>query len=116
MLLTMAALMVAIVWLVSQVSEATLPAIDLPTSEAAGLGASERTSVQVTLRPADSGAVAVFVDETELPGGLDALRSALDEGPDVTLRADAGTRWEDALHAMGIAAELGLEVSVAVAR
>jgi len=118
MLLTMAALMVAILWLAAQSHETALPPIDLPASDAAGLGQTEASSVAVTLRPGPEESLEVFVGEQPLSGGLQALPEALaaSGSQTVTLRADAGTRWESALEAMGAAAKLGLSVSVAVDR
>ena len=115
MLLALAAVMVAVVWLVSHVHEATLPQIDLPSSEASRLGSSGAASINVTLRLADTGAPEVWVEDAVLPDGIDGLKAALDrsEVPAITLRADAGTRWEDALRVMTIAAQLGRPVNIA---
>ena len=49
MLLMMAALMVAIVWLSSLSHETALPPIDLKSSECAGLGTAQAAAVAVTL-------------------------------------------------------------------
>lgn len=118
MLLTMAALMVAILWLAAQAHETALPPIDLPTSEAAGLGHTEAASVTITLRPGPKQSLEVFVDESLLSGGLAAVPDALEASGSgaVTLRADAGTDWESALEVMSSAAQLGLSISVAVSR
>jgi biopolymer transport protein ExbD len=118
MLLTMAGLMVAIVWLVSQAHETSLPPIDLPQSEAATLGADRSSSVHVTLRPGAQGELEVYIEDDPVPGGLEGLARALEarSSASVTLRADAGTRWEHALQAMTAAAGLSLPVSVAAER
>ncbi len=115
MLLTMAALMVVIVWLVSHAHEMTLPAIDLPSSDASSLGGADAAAVNVTLRPGADGALEVWLDEQRVAGGLAGLDSVLaaSGAAAVTLRADAGTRWESGLEAMSAAARLGLAVSVA---
>lgn len=115
MLLTMAALMVAIVWLVSHVHESTLPPIDLPSSEAASLGSDAAARVVVTLRPGPEGALEVFVDDVALAGGLDALAEPLasSDALGVTLRADAATDWNDALRAMTVISAAGLSIEVA---
>ncbi len=115
MLLTMAALMVAIVWLVSHVHETTLPPIDLPTSATSALGNADAAALNLTLRPEPGGALGVWLEDRRVAGGLPSLESALaDAGASaVTLRADADTRWEDGLAAMGAAGRLGLAVSVA---
>ncbi len=115
MLLTMAALMVAIVWLVSHVHETTLPPIDLPTSATSALGNADAAALNLTLRPEPGGALGVWLEDRRVAGGLPSLESALaDAGASaVTLRADAATRWEDALAALGAAGRLGLAVSVA---
>lgn len=115
MLLTMAGLMVAIVWLVAHAHEATLPELDLPESDASSLGASDAASVHVSLRPADGGGLEVWIEGERLDGGVEALEAALaaSGAAAVTLRADAGTRWEDGLRAMSAASRLGLRVSVA---
>ncbi len=115
MLLTMAALMVAIVWLVSHAHEMTLPPIDLPSSDASSLGGADAAAVNVTLRPGAGGSLEVWLDAMRVAGdlaGLDAVLAA-SGAVAVTLRADAGTRWEDGLEAMSAAARLGLAVSVA---
>lgn len=118
MLLTMAALMVAIVWLVSQAQEKALPPIDLPSSEVASLGSQDAASVNVTLRPGPRGELEVFLEDRLIPGGLTELETALEQtgAGAVTLRADADTRWQDGLEAMSAAARLRLPVSVAVER
>jgi biopolymer transport protein ExbD len=118
MLLTMAALMVAIVWLVSQAHEATLPAIDLPSSEASRLGSRAEAAVTVTLRPADSGGLEVFLEDRLLEAGLESLEAALgDSGASaLTLRADSRTPWQAGLEAMSAAARQGMAVSVAAER
>ena len=115
MLLTMAALMVAIVWLVSHVDESTLPPVDLPTSDAAALGGTDATAANVTLRPDASGVTRVWIEERPLEGGLDALENALGSTGtrSVVLRAAAATPWQDTLSAMTAAAHLGLPISVA---
>ena len=115
MLLTMAALMVAIVWLVSHAHEMTLPAIDLPSSDASSLGGTDAAAVNVTLRPGADGALEVWLDEQRVAGDLAGLDSVLaaSGAAAVTLRADAGTRWENGLEAMSSTARLGLAVSVA---
>ena len=118
MLLTMAGLMVAIVWLVSHAHEATLPQIDLPQSEASRIGTRERAAVNVTLRPGDDGVIEVWIEEEPVQGGIEALEDALSGlgARSVTLRADSATPWKDGLRAMGVAARLGLPVSVAASR
>jgi biopolymer transport protein ExbD len=118
MLLTMAALMVAIVWLVSHARERTLPPIALPAAEEARLGSAAKGTLNVTLRPGGAGALEVWVEDRRLDGGLDALESTLAElgGLEVTLRADSSTRWEDVLATMNVASRLGLDVAVAAAR
>jgi biopolymer transport protein ExbD len=118
MLLTMAALMVAIVWLASLSHETSLPPIDLPTSDAGSLGTQEAASVHVTLRPGPDRTLQVFLEEEPVEGGIDALASVLAErgAGSLTLRADAETRWEDGLSAMSAAASAGMSVSVAVDR
>ena len=115
MLLTMAALMVAIVWLVSNVQEATLPPIELPESDGSRLGSSAAAAVVVTLRPGAANSTEVWLEDERVLGGTAALRSALEErrAGAVTLRADADTRWEEGLRALGAAASLGLPVSIA---
>ena len=118
MLLTMAGLMVAIVWLVSHAHEATLPQIDLPESEASRLGAADRSAVHVTLRPGPEGVLRVWLEGDPVPGGIDGLEAALakaDAGS-VTLRADASVSWEDGLRALGVAAKLELPIAVAANR
>ena len=118
MLLTMAALMVAIVWLVSQAHETALPPIDLPSSDAAALGSQQAASAYVTLRPDPQGQLEVFLEDVPVSEGLAGLESALRQSSvgSVTLRADAATPWESGLEAMSIAARLGLPVSVAAER
>ena len=118
MLLTMAGLMVAIMWLVSNAHEATLPEIDLPHSDASHLGESARASLNVSLRPSEGGGVDVWLEGERVPGGIDGLGELLSEtgAGSVTLRADSSTRWEDGLRAMSVAARLGLPISVAVDR
>jgi len=115
MLLTMAALMVAIVWLVSHVHEMTLPPIDLPSSDASILGSADAMAVNVTLRPTEDGSLEVWLDDVRVEDDLAGLESVLasSDAAGVTLRADAATRWEDGLEAMSAAARLGLAVSVA---
>ncbi len=115
MLLTMAALMVAIVWLVSHAHETTLPAIDMPSSDAARLGSANAAAVNITLRPASDGSLEVWLEDTRVADDLAGLESALEGlgAGAVTLRADASTRWEDGLAAMSAAARLNLAVSVA---
>ena len=115
MLLTMAALMVAIVWLVSHVHETTLPPIDLPTSATSALGNADAAALNVTLRPEPGGTLGVWLEDRRVAGGLPSLESALANAgaSAVTLRADADTRWEYALAALGAAGRLGLAVSVA---
>ena len=115
MLLTMAGLMVAIVWLVSHAHEATLPPIDLPTSSSSALGSQEAAALNVTLRPSSAGSLEVWLEDRQVAGGLAGLEAALaDSGAGaVTLRADADTRWEDGLEAMSAAGRLGLAVAVA---
>jgi hypothetical protein len=118
MLLTMAGLMVAIVWLVSQAHEATLPEIDLPHSDASRLGHSARASLNVSLRPSEGGGVDVWLEGEQVAGGIDGLEQLLSDtgAASVTLRADSSIRWEDGLRAMSIAARLGLPISVATDR
>lgn len=118
MLLTMAALMVAIVWLVSQAHEATLPPIELPSSDASRLGSRAEAAVTVTLRPDGAGRIEVFLEDRALDGGLEALEMALrDSGASaVTLRADSRTSWQAGLEAMSAAARQGMAVSVAAER
>jgi biopolymer transport protein ExbD len=118
MLLTMAALMVAIVWLVSHAHERTLPPIALPSSPEARLGETAAGMVNVTLRPGAKGDLEIYVEDRRVAGGLEALESTLRNlgGLEVTLRADSSTRWEDVLAAMSVASRLGLEVSVAATR
>jgi biopolymer transport protein ExbD len=117
MLLTMAGLMVAIVWLVAQAHEATLPEIDLPQSDASRLGETARAALYVSLRPGPGG-LEVWIEGAPVPGGIAGLEQALSEAGagSVTLRADASTPWEDGLAAMSAAARLGLPVSVAAER
>ena len=116
MLLMMAALMVAIVWLSSLSHETALPPIDLPSADVAGLGTESAAAVAVTLRPGPEGALEVFVEQAPVAGGLKGLAPALERAGAgaVLLRADAATRWQDGLAAMSVAARLGLSVSVAV--
>jgi len=133
MMLTMAGLMVAIVWLTAHAQESTLPPIDLPQSDAAALGLSTRPPLQVTLRPArfsqtgsqadattasSTDAVEVWIEDRRLAGGVASLEAALRRsGVGVmTLRADAGTRWEAVLEAMSAAAKLEWQVNVAADR
>ena len=118
MLLTMAALMVAIVYLASLSHETSLPPIDLPTSDAAGLGVKQAASVYVTLRPDADGTLQVFLEEKPVTGGIEALAALLAErgAGSLTLRADADTRWEDGLSALSAAASAGMSISVAVDR
>ena len=116
MLLTMAGLMVVLVWLVSHVHEATLPPIELPHSAASRLGSADRATVNVTLRPRTGAAgVDVWLEEKPVLGSLDGLESALANAAAaaVTLRVDVATPWEHALHAMTIVAGLDLEIQVA---
>ncbi len=115
MLLTMAALMVAIVWLVSHAQETTLPPIELPKSGANALGSADAAALNVTLRPTSGGVPEVWLEDRRLSGGIDALEEALagSHASAITLRADADTRWEDGLGAMSAAGRLGLAVSVA---
>ena len=115
MLLTMSALMVAIVWLVSHAHETTLPPIDLPSSDASRLGSMDAAAVNVTLRPDAGGSIEVWLEDARVTDDLAGLESALaaSGAGAVTLRADASTRWEDGLGAMSAAARLGLAVSVA---
>ena len=116
MLLMMAALMVAIVWLSSLSHETALPPIDLPSSESAGLGTAQAAAVAVTLSPGPEGTLEVFVEQARVVGGLEGLVPALEQAGAgaVVLRADAATPWQDGLTAMAAAAKLGLSVSVAV--
>ena len=115
MLLTMAALMVAIVWLVAHAHERTLPPIDLPEAEAARLGTRVAGSVALTLRPTAEGRVEAYLDERRVPGDLDGLEPALAAlaASELVLRADANTLWQDSLSAMNVAARLGVPVAVA---
>jgi len=129
MLLTMAALMVAIVWLVSHAQETTLPAIDLPGG-VAGLGTLDAAELHVTLRPSlgsESGGlgpesegegVDVYIEDTALSGGLPALEAALiaSGASAVTLRADRVTSWDHVLAAMRAAAAAGMSIAVAAER
>ncbi len=115
MLLTLAALMVAIVWLASHAHETTLPPIDLPSSDAGSIGSAEQPEARVTLRPGPDG-LEVWLEDARVEGDLAGLEPALAKlgvGA-VTLRADAATRWEAGLEAMSAAARLGLSVAVAV--
>jgi biopolymer transport protein ExbD len=118
MLLTLAALMVAIVWLVSHAHERTLPPIALPSSSEARLGEAAGSAVNVTLRPGPAGDLEIYVEDRRIDGNLEGLESTLRElgGLEVTLRADSGTRWADVLGAMTVASRLGLEIAVAAAR
>ena len=115
MLLMMAALMVAIVWLVSHAQETTLPPIELPKSSANALGSADAAALNVTLRPTSSGEPEVWLEDRRVAGGLRGLEAALagSRASAITLRADADTRWEDGLGAMSAAGRLGLAVSVA---
>ena len=117
MLLTMAGLMVAVVWLASHAQESTLPPLSLPEAEAATLTPESPVDVHVTLKPG-TGATQVFIEDALVAGGLGALENALARGGagSITLRADATTPWSDVLAAMGVAAKLDLPVSVAAAR
>ena len=114
MLLTMAALMVAIVWLSKHAIEHTLPPIDLPHAEGARLGDGLGDPIVVTLRPAGERSD-IYLGEARLEGGLAALRETLaaSTAREMVLRADGGTRWEDALRVMDAAARQGLVLSVA---
>ena len=118
MLLTMAGLMVAIVWLVSHAHEATLPQIDLPQSEASRIGAADRSAAHVTLSPGPEGVPRVWLEGEPVPGGLDGLEAALAEAQagSVTLRADAAVTWENGLRALSVAAKLELPIAVAANR
>lgn len=126
MLLTMAGLMVAVVWLTAHAQERTLPPIQLPQSEAAAFARTQDAPLQVTLRPSPESAaesqgqsaVEVWINDQRLDGGMDALEAALlrGGGSSMTLRADAGTRWDAVLQAMSVAAKLDWEVSVAADR
>jgi biopolymer transport protein ExbD len=115
MLLTMAGLMVAVVWLASHARETTLPPLDLPEAEAARLGTETPAALHVTLRPAPSGTTEVWLESDRVAAGIAGLEAALAAGraDAITLRADAATPWSDVLAAMGIAAKLSLPVSVA---
>ncbi len=115
MLLTMAALMVAIVWLVSHAQETTLPPIELPKSSANALGSADAAALNVTLRPTSLGPPEVWLEDRRVAGGIRGLEAALasSHASAITLRADADTRWEDGLGAMSAAGRLGLAVSVA---
>ena len=115
MLLTMAALMVAIVWLVSHAQETTLPPIELPKSAANALGSADAAALNVTLRPTSGGEPEVWLEDQPVAGGIQGLEAALagSHASAITLRADADTRWEDGLGAMSAAGRLGLAVSVA---
>ena len=114
MLLTMAGLMVAVVWLAAHAQEKSLPPISLPASDAAAPAAPSDREVRVTLRP-EGDRIGVWVEDRRIGGGLDALEEALvqSRARAVTLRADAGTRWDAVLTAMSAAARLELAVSVA---
>jgi biopolymer transport protein ExbD len=118
MLLTMAALMVAIVWLVSHAQETTLPPIDLPSSDASALGDFDSAAINVTLRPGRDGSLEVFLEDEPVPGDLEGLDVALSDtgAAAVTLRADAATRWEHALEAMTAVARHGLSIAIAAER
>ncbi len=115
MLLMMAALMVAIVWLVSHAQETTLPPIERPKSSANALGSADAAALNVTLRPTPSGEPEVWLEDRRVVGGIRGLEAALagSHASAITLRADADTRWEDGLGAMSAAGRLGLAVSVA---
>ncbi len=115
MLLMMAALMVAIVWLVSHAQETTLPPIELPKSSANALGSADAAALNVTLRPTPSGEPEVWLEDRRVVGGIRGLEAALagSHASAITLRADADTRWEDGLGAMSAAGRLGLAISVA---
>ncbi len=115
MLLTMTGLMLALVWLIAHAHEETLPPINLPSVDGARLGSTSPMSITVTLRPVASGGLEVYVGDESVPSGLDGLESALSSagGMELVLRADAETRWEHALRAMGIAARIGLPLAVA---
>lgn len=115
MLLTMSALMVAVVWLVAHVHEATLPPVELPDAAAARLGAGPAATLNLTLRPGPGGAVEVYLEDRRLERGIDEVEDALagSGAAGVTLRADSGTRWEDGLRVMDAAARLGLQIHVA---
>ena len=115
MLLTMAALMVAIVWLASHAHERTLPPIELPQAEDAQLGALSASSITLTLRPREGGPIEVYLDDERIPAGLGGLYEVLAtrNAQELILRADASTRWEDSLRAMDIAARLGLPIAIA---
>ncbi len=118
MLLTMAGLMVAIVWLSAHAQEHTLPPLTLPESESGRLGLSQNSPLHVTLRPGADGAVSVYLEAELLRGGIAALEAALEaqQGRTLTLRADAELRWDAVLQAMSAAARWGIEVNVAVER
>lgn len=114
MLLTMAALMVAIVWLSKHAIEHTLPPVELPRVEGARLGDGLGDPIVVTLRPTGEH-VDIFLGEARLDGGLSALRETLaaSTARQMVLRADRGTPWEDALQIMDVASRQGLVLSVA---
>jgi biopolymer transport protein ExbD len=114
MLLTMAGLMVAVVWLSTRAQETTLPPLDLPQADAAALADETPTTAYVTLRPT-AGTTEVWLDSEQLTAGLPELEAALTRAgaSAVTLRADAATAWSDVLAAMGVAAKLELPVTVA---
>ena len=119
MLLTMAGLMVVLVWLVSHVHEATLPPIDLAQSAESRLGSVDSATANVTLRPAgQKGSVDVWLDDEPVAGNLSGLAEALvtSGAASVTLRVDAATPWEHALQAMTVVSALDLEIQVAAVR
>jgi biopolymer transport protein ExbD len=115
MLLTMAALMVAIVWLVSHAHEATLPPIELPSSPEARLGSTATTPLHVTLRARQGDRLELFVGDRAVEGGLTGLESELrgSGAREITLRADARSRWQDVLDVMTVGSRLGLRIAVA---
>ena len=117
MLLTMAALMVALVWLVSQAQETTLPPIDLPSAELAGLGTGAQATVHVSLESGPDG-IRVWLEDRELPGGVEGLEAALRRtgATSLTLRVSQDTPWRDGLAAMSAAARLKLPISIAARR
>jgi biopolymer transport protein ExbD len=115
MLLTMAALMVAIVWLVSHAHEATLPPIELPSSPEARLGSAETQPIHVTLRAREGDQLEIFLEDRRVAGGLAGLESELRGfgAREITLRADARARWQDVLDVMTLGSRLGLRIAVA---
>jgi biopolymer transport protein ExbD len=115
MLLTMAALMVAIVWLVSHAHERTLPPVELPEAAEARLGTGTASTATVTLRPLPEGDVEVYLEDARVPGDLDGLEEALRAAlpTELVLRADARTAWQQALLTMNVAAKLRIPLSVA---